>query len=362
MGCKVDWDGNFQQVDVFKDGESIMTLWIDDDKMWTANGYKILDVPARVINNRTLVPVRAISESMGADVDWDGRTQTVIITLDEASEIRPMAKLYQYDDENMNSAYITESVILNDTEYNITVVRTQKYDWNFDTTDKFEFTLNGAKLYFDAYFLVNDIYLCDLNPDDQAVELLISVISDSEVNTMYAYQYENGDIRPLKFYNTRVVQEDSGLELFLGSNYNGIIMNKDHSITMTGRTGSHGMWGIRKTFRLDGNNRIAQDTQDMYEIDIYEFMQSLSMPYEALIQNHYIDSDAEYYMYLNNYALCKRDYGCLKKGDYFTVVYDDDNGNIYVRTIDGKEGWIYIKSLYTQERESISKLMFYLAS
>ena len=40
------------------------------------------DVPPTIINGRTLVPVRVISEILGATVDWDNDTQTVIINGD----------------------------------------------------------------------------------------------------------------------------------------------------------------------------------------------------------------------------------------------------------------------------------------
>lgn len=36
-------------------------------------------VPAMLVNDRTLVPVRAISEALNCNVDWDDATQTVII-------------------------------------------------------------------------------------------------------------------------------------------------------------------------------------------------------------------------------------------------------------------------------------------
>ncbi|MBE7046092.1 MAG: copper amine oxidase N-terminal domain-containing protein [Ruminococcaceae bacterium] len=38
-----------------------------------------LDVPAQIIDGRTLVPVRAISEAFGADVKWEEETKTVYI-------------------------------------------------------------------------------------------------------------------------------------------------------------------------------------------------------------------------------------------------------------------------------------------
>jgi len=39
-----------------------------------------LDVPPQIIDNRTLVPLRAISEALDARVDWDGYTRTITIS------------------------------------------------------------------------------------------------------------------------------------------------------------------------------------------------------------------------------------------------------------------------------------------
>jgi len=45
------------------------------------NGVPIkLDVPARVVNNRTMVPIRFIGESFGDKVDWNNKTETIVIT------------------------------------------------------------------------------------------------------------------------------------------------------------------------------------------------------------------------------------------------------------------------------------------
>jgi hypothetical protein len=45
------------------------------------NGAEInLDVPAKTIGGRTLVPIRVVAESFGATVEWDPTTRTVIIS------------------------------------------------------------------------------------------------------------------------------------------------------------------------------------------------------------------------------------------------------------------------------------------
>lgn len=77
MGCEVIWDDG--TIDVWRYGRNIMTLRIDDHEMWLPSGNVILDVPPQIVNDRTLVPVRAISESMGARVEWDGDSQMVKI-------------------------------------------------------------------------------------------------------------------------------------------------------------------------------------------------------------------------------------------------------------------------------------------
>jgi len=52
-----------------------------DNVVMKVNGEDIiLDVPPQLIDSRALVPVRAVAEGLDAAVDWDGETQTVIIT------------------------------------------------------------------------------------------------------------------------------------------------------------------------------------------------------------------------------------------------------------------------------------------
>ena len=41
---------------------------------------KMLDVPAQIMDGRTMVPARAIAEAFGCKVDWDGVNRTVLIT------------------------------------------------------------------------------------------------------------------------------------------------------------------------------------------------------------------------------------------------------------------------------------------
>lgn len=79
LGASVEWDGVTRTATGKKDGITV-NITIDSMVMFK-NGTPIqLDVPARIINNRTLIPARAVSEALECKVEWDGSTRTVIIT------------------------------------------------------------------------------------------------------------------------------------------------------------------------------------------------------------------------------------------------------------------------------------------
>ena len=78
LGAEVSWDDATQTVTATATDKSI-TVQIGNPQI-QVNGEPIkLDVPPQIVKDRTLVPVRAIGESFGATVDWDDATQTVII-------------------------------------------------------------------------------------------------------------------------------------------------------------------------------------------------------------------------------------------------------------------------------------------
>jgi len=78
MGGTVDWDGNARKVTIkLRNTTIVLTI---DKKQATVNGKtKELDVPPQIINSRTMVPLRFVTEQLGAAVDWNGDTKTVTI-------------------------------------------------------------------------------------------------------------------------------------------------------------------------------------------------------------------------------------------------------------------------------------------
>lgn len=78
LGATVEWDENIKTVTSVKDDITIK-LTIGSDKLYKNGEETVLDVPAQVINDRTLVPVRAVSEGFGCLVEWIAESEQVMI-------------------------------------------------------------------------------------------------------------------------------------------------------------------------------------------------------------------------------------------------------------------------------------------
>lgn len=78
LGAKVDWNQATQTVTATKDATTVkLTI---GSKTATVNGKSVaLAVPAQIMNGSTMVPLRFISESLGAKVDWNPTTYAVTI-------------------------------------------------------------------------------------------------------------------------------------------------------------------------------------------------------------------------------------------------------------------------------------------
>ena len=78
LGAEINWNGETRTVLASTEKNSVRCEI--DNNLMTVNGVaKTLDVAPEILMNRTLVPARAVSESLGANVEWDEARQTVVI-------------------------------------------------------------------------------------------------------------------------------------------------------------------------------------------------------------------------------------------------------------------------------------------
>ena len=83
MGSQVEWDPDDRRVTIRK-GDDTIELWIDSNLARVNGDFKLIDpdndsIRARIIpeTGRTMVPVRFVAETLGADVFWDEATKTI---------------------------------------------------------------------------------------------------------------------------------------------------------------------------------------------------------------------------------------------------------------------------------------------
>ncbi len=81
MGATVTWNQEKQEVTIKKDGTTI--LFTINQHQITVNGTASpLDAPPIVMDNRTLMPIRAVVEALGGQIEWNNDTRTVSITME----------------------------------------------------------------------------------------------------------------------------------------------------------------------------------------------------------------------------------------------------------------------------------------
>lgn len=85
LGASVNWYEESSLI-ISTKGADIISMQVGSENIVVHNiitnesSVYTMDVPPLIIDGRTLVPIRAVSESMGCTVDWNGDTATVSIT------------------------------------------------------------------------------------------------------------------------------------------------------------------------------------------------------------------------------------------------------------------------------------------
>ena len=117
LGAAIEWDDTTKTVKA-SNGTDNISIEIGKNELIIEGRENItLDVAAKIVNGRTLVPLRAVSEAFNADVGWDNDTKTVSIitndgvnfidnSQDTADESSKHDLYEEFKDENGNILYM----------------------------------------------------------------------------------------------------------------------------------------------------------------------------------------------------------------------------------------------------------------
>ena len=78
LGAKVDWQDETKTI-IGSKGDKTIVLQVGNTTASMNNKKVTLDVSPTIINSRTMVPVRFISETLGKTVEWDAENKYVIV-------------------------------------------------------------------------------------------------------------------------------------------------------------------------------------------------------------------------------------------------------------------------------------------
>lgn len=79
LGADVDWE-DATQTAIVQNDEATILFSIDNTTASINSVSKTMDVPARLVNDKTMVPLRFLSEELGFKVEWNEETRTASIS------------------------------------------------------------------------------------------------------------------------------------------------------------------------------------------------------------------------------------------------------------------------------------------
>ncbi|HAF27702.1 MAG TPA: hypothetical protein DCG75_01520 [Bacteroidales bacterium] len=85
LGAQVAWSQNEQKITITYNGTNII-LWIGKPEAKVNNNTVFMDVPAMVSNSRTLIPIRFVSEKLNLKVDFNNDTKKIKLSYNQSSD------------------------------------------------------------------------------------------------------------------------------------------------------------------------------------------------------------------------------------------------------------------------------------
>ena len=91
LGAEVEWDDATRSITATRDNKTI-ELTIGQAEMTVDGETVVLEVTPTILNNTTMVPARAVAEGLDAQVNWDAEAREVVISTIPTKTISEMVK------------------------------------------------------------------------------------------------------------------------------------------------------------------------------------------------------------------------------------------------------------------------------
>lgn len=84
-GCSVSWEQSTKTATVSKDDTTVV-IPIGQSYILINGTNQNIDAPAQVINGKTYLPIRSVLEAVGAEVEWDNSSKSVVVEKNSNNE------------------------------------------------------------------------------------------------------------------------------------------------------------------------------------------------------------------------------------------------------------------------------------
>lgn len=231
LGCEIAWNEDAQEVYVMH-GNDIITLKIDS-KTGSKNGTDFtMDTPAKIVNDRTLIPIRAVSEAIDYNVGWDDKTRTVTIDEKKNEPTEKPSKDNSSDNNSSNNSSNSGNTSDNNNSNNnssnnavtpepeLISVTDVTVPESLTSEQKFYIKASGEISKYNSFILENDRLVVDVeNAKNNVANNNITTTNSSVVSAVRSGQPESNvarvvfDLKSLPKYEVKLSSDKKTIEV-----------------------------------------------------------------------------------------------------------------------------------------------------
>lgn len=110
-GAEVEWRSSEKSVYISKE-DLLIVLKVDDDIAWVNGEHKKMAMPAKIINNKVMIPLRFIGEALGYNVLWQPEEPSVSILTksEEQSQNNDINHIFNWETEENTSTDMLNNI------------------------------------------------------------------------------------------------------------------------------------------------------------------------------------------------------------------------------------------------------------
>ena len=201
--ASVDWDGDSQTA-IIRRGDVNVVMQLNEPYFYKNSDAIALDVPSQLVNDRIVIPVRAIAEAMDFGVTWDAAHRNVLI----ATDGKPYRANGQWETgfREINDCGIMLTYAFNNLQLDLDGDGTKeilRFSPKTDEAPAF-FSINGvdySALLPDSSEGIRAMGFTDVCRKDKYTEII--AVARADKSSAYFYHYNGMDLAPLKANNSK---------------------------------------------------------------------------------------------------------------------------------------------------------------